>query len=217
MTRWALGLAMTICFGCGDDRATEKTNDTAWVETTGTTGETGSSGAATATGTTDTTGTTNTSGTTGTTGSTGATGTGTTSPLADTAPQRLWHIGQGTAREEHVHEGLQTADGGYIGIGQTGESSARNTDWLIIKVDDAGALEWQRRIGTTGQMDVGIAIAQTADGGYLAGGGLDVSGQQRRALVRLDASGEELWRKTYSGGRSGAVRAFTSTPTGPRW
>ena len=205
MTRWALGLAMTICFGCGDDRATEKTNDTAWVETTGTTGETGSSGAATATGTTDTTGTTNTSGTTGTTGSTGATGTGTTShwPILRRSVCGTW----GGPRGGHVHEGLQTADGGYIGIGQTGESSARNTDWLIIKVDDAGALEWQRRIGDR-QMDVGIAIAQTADGGYLAGGGLDVSGQQRRALVRLDASGEELWRETYSGGRSGAVRGI---------
>ena len=28
-----------------------------------------------------------------------------------------WYMGQGTDREEHVHEGMQTSDGGFIAIG----------------------------------------------------------------------------------------------------
>jgi len=194
MRGWIAGFVVAMCMACGDEALDEKVGDTASVEASGTTG---------ATATTGTTGTT-----TGTTGATGTTGTDSSSPLAETVPERLWHVGQGTAREEHVHEGLQTSDGGYIGIGQTGDGSGRNTDWLIIKVDGSGGLQWQRRIGTTGQMDVGIAIAQTADGGYLAGGGLDVSGQQQRALVRLDDNGDEVWRQTYAGSRSGAVRGI---------
>ena len=32
------------------------------------------------------------------------------------APEMEWYVGQGTDVEEHVHEGMQTSDGGYIGI-----------------------------------------------------------------------------------------------------
>ena len=35
------------------------------------------------------------------------------------APEMEWYVGQGTDVEEHVHEGMQTSDGGYIGIGET--------------------------------------------------------------------------------------------------
>ena len=64
-------------------------------------------------------------------------------------------MGHGTDFEEHVHEGMETSDGGFIAIGQTGEGSGSATDILIIKVDAEGQLEWQQQLGTSGQMDVG--------------------------------------------------------------
>ena len=124
-------------------------------------------------------------------------------------PALAWHSGQGTDEEEHVHEGMQTSDGGYIAIGHTVETTGRTTDWLIVKVDEAGVLEWQRVFGTSGENDVGIAIAETSDGGYVAGGGLHSSGDQIRALVRLDASGETVWEQTYGRDGAGAVRGLT--------
>ena len=42
-----------------------------------------------------------------------------TPSVSDDAPAVEWHVGYGTPRDEHVHEGMQTADGGYIGVGKT--------------------------------------------------------------------------------------------------
>ena len=73
-------------------------------------------------------------------------------PYKVDAPEMEWYVGQGTDVEEHVHEGMQTSDGGYIGIGETQESSNDDGmgDILIIKIDASGNLEWQERFGTEG-------------------------------------------------------------------
>ena len=66
---------------------------------------------------------------------------------AEGAPVVEWHVGEGTSGEEHVHEGLQTADGGYVAIGHTEDSSgSRTTDMLVVKVDADGDLEWSKRL-----------------------------------------------------------------------
>jgi hypothetical protein len=43
------------------------------------------------------------------------------STYAVDAPVMEWHKGHGTSYGTYVHEGMQTSDGGYIGIGQTNE------------------------------------------------------------------------------------------------
>ncbi|HAC81153.1 MAG TPA: hypothetical protein DCG06_12710, partial [Deltaproteobacteria bacterium] len=108
-------------------------------------------------------------------------------------PEVQWHVGLGTNFEEHVHEGHPTSDGGYIAIGHTHESQQLegSTDMLVIKVDADGNEQWQTQVGTSGQMDLGVAIAETAEG-FVAGGGLWSGGRQKRALVGLSASGSVL-------------------------
>ncbi|MEC8380229.1 MAG: hypothetical protein VXZ96_07905, partial [Myxococcota bacterium] len=100
------------------------------------------------------------------------------------APEIEWYVGLGTNVEEHVHEGLQTSDGGYIGIGDTQESSTDDGmgDVLIIKIDSNGLLEWQERFGTEGVRETGIAIVETEDGGFIAGLGLAVDDKMQPAL-----------------------------------
>ena len=124
------------------------------------------------------------------------------------APLMMWHVGEGTDGEEHVHEGLQTSDGGYVAIGHTEDGSgSRTTDMLVVKVDAEGSLEWTTRLGTTGEMDVGIAILELDDG-YLAAGGLWSSGSQQSALVKLDTAGETVWTRHYHDAGSSAVRGL---------
>ena len=50
------------------------------------------------------------------------------------APTITWFRGQGTSTEEHVHEGMQTSDGGYIAIGH-GIEREDSDDMLIVKVN----------------------------------------------------------------------------------
>ena len=43
-----------------------------------------------------------------------------------------WYIGQGTDREEHVHEGMQTSDGGYIAVGHHWEKEEDPTGYTAV-------------------------------------------------------------------------------------
>ena len=72
-----------------------------------------------------------------------------------------WYMGQGTDREEHVHEGMQTSDGGFIAIGhhwEKEEDPTGFTDMIILKTDSNGKELWQTIIGTADKFDVGYAV-----------------------------------------------------------
>ena len=129
------------------------------------------------------------------------------------APVLSWHIGQGTNREEHVHEGHQTADGGYIAVGHHAVANGATTVMLVIKVDAAGDLEWQTQIGDSGVWDVGIAVQEVADG-YVVGGGRHQGGAQKPALIKLDPQGDLVWESTYGGSGVGMIRGIEPLENG---
>jgi hypothetical protein len=100
---------------------------------------------------------------------------------------------------------MQTSDGGYIGIGNT---LASNPDMVIIKTDSSGNKEWQEVIGTSGQPDVGYCVAEVSDG-FICGGGLYNSGNQKRALVKLNKTTGNIvsgWPKYYPGPQNCGIR-----------
>jgi hypothetical protein len=118
------------------------------------------------------------------------------------APGMEWFVGYGLGM---CHEGMQTSDGGYITIGQ---SSDRNPDMLVSKVDSAGNEEWTVAVGTIRKVDIGICVAEASDG-YICGGGLYDSGVrgQVKGLVKLNkTTGAVIWQKTYGTQKSGATR-----------
>ena len=65
---------------------------------------------------------------------------------------------------------MQTTDGGHIAVGSS-TTSGQVAGALIFKLDGAGAVQWQRKLGparsTTAYFN---AVQQTADGGYVAFG-----------------------------------------------
>lgn len=129
-------------------------------------------------------------------------------------PEMTWHKGYGTSFGSHVHEGMQTKDGGYIGIGQAYRSDDY-PDLYIVKTDNSGDKEWQKLIGSTNQYDIGICIDQVSDG-YIAGGAVydSVSQRTQRFLVKLDLSGEIIWDKIYSSKGIGGIRGIDITDDG---
>lgn len=128
------------------------------------------------------------------------------STYAVDSPAMEWHKGHGPGSGTHVHEGFQASDGGYIGIGTTGGS---NPDMVVIKTYSNGNKDWQKVIGTSGQPDVGYCIAEVSDG-FICGGGLYNSGNQKRALVKLDFNGNIVsgWPKYYSGPQNCGIRGI---------
>ena len=81
-----------------------------------------------------------------------------------------WFVGLGTDFEEHVHEGMQTSDGGYIGVG-SGNNGNQPYDIIIIKTDNSGELEWMKNFGTAGEKGSGYTIDEVSDG-FIVGGGI---------------------------------------------
>jgi len=130
------------------------------------------------------------------------------------APEIEWFKGHGTNTEEHVHEGKQTSDGGYIAIGHGIESSYAD-DMLIIKVDKDGNSEWKQDFGTVGKSGAGYCIAEVSDG-YIAGGGIYDSESQRtqRFLAKLDFTGNIVWEKFYGASGVGGIRGIDITVDG---
>jgi hypothetical protein len=129
-----------------------------------------------------------------------------TTILAAQAPQMEWHKGYGTDNGEHIHEIMQTGDGGYIGIGQTDEEDGSASDILVVKIDEDGEYKWQRIIGTKNKFDTGIFVEE-AEGGYVIGGGL-FKGNQQRYMAKLDYEGEFIWQHLYENDRNGMIRGI---------
>ena len=121
-----------------------------------------------------------------------------------------WYMGQGTDREEHVHEGMQTLDGGFIAIGhhwEKEEDPTGFTDMIILKTDSKGNELWQTIIGTPNKFDVGYAVNELSDG-YVAGGGLYKDGFQKSAIVKLDFNGNIIWQKIFTHDGVGGIRGI---------
>jgi len=122
------------------------------------------------------------------------------------APKMEWNKGYGTNNGEHIHEIMQTKDGGYIGIGQTDESGIDRYDILVVKTDSKGEYQWQKIIGTPKQNDIGICVEEASDG-FVIGGGL-FDGNQKRYMAKLDYEGKILWQHTYPTERNGMIRGI---------
>ena len=110
-----------------------------------------------------------------------------------TPPIVVFHKGHGTDFEEHIHEGMETIDKGFIGVGHAQDvPESETSDILIIKTDSTGEEIWSRKIGSIGEWDVGIAIAETDDSFY-AVGGKSLGGIQKPVIVKMTKIGETLW------------------------
>ncbi|MBT6957399.1 MAG: hypothetical protein HN996_03175, partial [Opitutae bacterium] len=129
------------------------------------------------------------------------------------APTQEWLYGHGTDRGEHVFEGFQAKDGGFVAIGKTGEKSGRTTDILVVRTDAKGKLEWQRIIGEKGRNEEGRCIIEVEDG-YILGGALTLSGKTKAGLIKLDRNGRTAWSRIHDHSGHGAIRGIDLTSDG---
>jgi hypothetical protein len=117
----------------------------------------------------------------------------------------------------------QTADGGYIAVGSAA-SSGQLAGALILKLDGAGTVQWQRKLGPIGSTTAYFnAVQQTSDGGYVAIGEYSVLGGSYPYPVSVlvasfDPSGNVRWQKGFNnvddrGAASGYEHALAGIQT----
>jgi hypothetical protein len=93
-----------------------------------------------------------------------------------------------------------TSDKGYIIAGGTYSFGAGGGDSWILKLDNAGAIQWQKAYGNANS-DGAYAIKQTNDGGYIVAGSTSSfdAGYGDVWIMKLDSNGEIEWQKAYGG------------------
>ncbi len=108
----------------------------------------------------------------------------------------------------------QTQDEGYIIAGDAVGEDHYDDVWLI-KTDANGASVWTKTFGGSSE-DVGRAVQQTNDGGYVVAGSTMSFGAGGRDvwLIRTDASGDTLWTRTYGGTRDDWAQSVQQTQDG---
>lgn len=139
----------------------------------------------------------------------------------DAQGNKIWQHCYGGPAADIGASFIQTADHGFLLLGLTNGSggdvpsvyvnSQFTEDWLLVKTDSLGAVQWSKTVGGTG--DEGNAILLAAnDGYYIAGTSsstdhecLDTSNHSTvltgadYVVVRLDTAGNQLWSKHYGG------------------
>lgn len=108
----------------------------------------------------------------------------------------------------------QTADGGYIVAGRTASFGAGGTDFWVLKLDATGAVQFQKAYGGASS-DLGFAVAQTSDGGFIVTGQTNSFGANGDVwLLKLDSSLNVQFQKAYGGPNPDRAFAVQQTSDG---
>jgi len=133
----------------------------------------------------------------------------------DSSGNITWQKTYGGSSYEYANSIEQTSDGGYIIAGYTSSFGAGSQDMWILKLDSSGNVTWQKTYGGS-ESDMAYSIQQTSDGGYIVAGRMEPSGAgyYNFWVLKLNASGNVTWQKTYSGSSYDEAKSIKQTSDG---
>ncbi|MFM9949626.1 MAG: T9SS type A sorting domain-containing protein [Saprospiraceae bacterium] len=138
-----------------------------------------------------------------------------------------WQKALGGTGNDFFGSVRQTTDGGYFVFGTAGSSNGNVsgnhglTDMWAIKLNAAGAIQWQKALGGS-NFDGGSDAIQTADGGFLLAGNTrsidgDLSfslGETDLWIVKLTAEGATEWSYIFGGNKEDVPVSIIQTSDG---
>jgi hypothetical protein len=110
----------------------------------------------------------------------------------------------------------QTNDNGYIATGFTqSEDSLSQFDLWMIRLDSLGEIKWTRTYEafSDSSSEFGYAVAQTADGGFVAAGFYGDK-ESDVFVILMDSMGVATWEKTYGKELNDEATALMTMPDG---
>ncbi|HSW68464.1 MAG TPA: T9SS type A sorting domain-containing protein [Bacteroidales bacterium] len=145
----------------------------------------------------------------------------------------LWDKILGGTKSDRLWTGAATADGGIVAIGETSSDDGYVSvfhgflDTWMVKLSADGLVESDYTIGT-GWFDIGQAIIQTSDGGYLAGSNSIILqgavgnitcippsyGYVTGVLTKFDADMNVQWQRCYGGNNHDAINGILEIDDG---
>jgi len=109
-----------------------------------------------------------------------------------------WSKDYGGNEWDGVCSVVQTSDGGYALAGHTWSFGVGECDFLLIKTDAHGNMEWKNTYGGP-ELDVVHQMIATSDGGYALAGYTGTAGANSLDgwFVKTDEFGKMEWNQTY--------------------
>jgi hypothetical protein len=145
----------------------------------------------------------------------------------------IWDKIVGGSYGDKIWNASSTLDGGVVAIGETISDDGHvsvfygGNDTWFVKLSADGEVEWDYTIGT-GWFDIGQAIIQTSDGGYLAGSNSIILqnavgnitcippsyGWVTGVLTKFDADMNVQWQHCYGGNNHDAISGILELDDG---
>jgi hypothetical protein len=114
-------------------------------------------------------------------------------------PDTLWTAHFGGTNEEICRALVETSGGGFALLGSTQSFGAGGRDYYLVRTDTLGHELWNRTYGGSGD-DVGYALQQTRNGGFIcAGRSNSLPGGYNAWIVRTNGNGDTLWTRKVGG------------------
>lgn len=124
----------------------------------------------------------------------------------------IWQKSYGGTQDEYASKIIPGIDGGYVLVGRSESSDGDVSenqgleDIWIVKIDEAGTILWEKSYGGS-LTEYPSKIIQTQDDGYLVVGATnsddgdvsDSNGGYDVWVMKLDASGNLVWKNNYGG------------------
>jgi hypothetical protein len=131
----------------------------------------------------------------------------------DAEGKLLWNITLGGEEIDKLFSAVKTQDG-FMLAGLT-YSFGNGSQFWVVKTDANGNVAWNKTYGGAGE-DAGRAIALTEDNHYVVAGYTNSmgNGDYDFLLLKIDASGNLSWSKTYGGTQSDKSYAVVGTTGG---
>ncbi|MBI5543950.1 MAG: hypothetical protein HY901_08695 [Deltaproteobacteria bacterium] len=114
--------------------------------------------------------------------------------------------------DAHAYDASATEDGGFVIAGTT-DDGTRARPWLL-KLNPDGTIGWQKALVMSQENHATYSVRPVSTGGYVVAGYISISGVLNGLLVRLDASGDVSWAKTYGGGKHDWFNTVRETSDG---
>jgi hypothetical protein len=109
-----------------------------------------------------------------------------------------WEEMYGGENMEECRSVVSTSDGGYLLSGYTASFGVGDEDCWAVKTDSHGNVQWERTYGTSGR-DRFTSAVQARNGGYVLVGITDMLRDFAGVAIKLSASGELEWERSFSG------------------
>jgi len=121
-----------------------------------------------------------------------------------------WNATLGGGKVDKLFSAVETQDG-FVLVGLT-YSFSSNSDVWVVKTDANGNVVWNKTYGGSME-DAGRAITLTKDHSYMIAGYTNSTGNGDYdfLLLKIDASGNLSWNKTYGGPQSDKAYAVEET------